>query len=248
MDQPSVDEIVEIASASRDLGEFRASCLRRLAPVVGCDAALMQDATPGSSFVEGGCLHIPSDSVRRISRSLSRYSQQMLPLLAKVTREHVAVDVEVLGRDHVAQMDITREEIAPLGLHAPVLLLGIPRRHPAGQMTLLAFLRTRGRTSYSQPVRQTLRKLVPALSLGNEALAAQSPETPLYALNAQERALVEWLRLGYSNAQIAAVLETSVPAVKNRLLRLFKRLEVESRTELLFRLGLVRTDTFTKSK
>ena len=243
---PSVEEIVEIATSSRDVGEFRAHCLQRLSTLVGCDAALMQDATPGSGFIEGGCLNIPPDPVRRISRKLSLYGSQMLPLLARVAREHVAVDVEVLGRRYVSRMDITREETGPLGFHGPVLLIGIPRRNPTGQMTMLNFLRTNVRTSYAESGRRALRKLAPVLGLCSDAFMAQATTAPVLNLSAQEKALVEWVRLGYSNAQIAAVLGTSVPAVKNRLLRLFKRVEVESRTELLFRLGLVQSGAFER--
>jgi len=239
MTWPSVDEIVDIANSSKDVDAFRRHCLQRLKPLVGCETALMQDAWPGAAAVPGGCLDIAVDAVARISANLAHYRADMLPLLSAVVQGEVRVDTEVLGRKAVERLALTCEVLAPLGL-GDVLLVGIPRRG-GGRFTLLNFIRGSARgLPYSDEARVELRRLIPVLSLCSDALLPEPKPAPVLAeLSPQDRAIIEWLRLGYSNAQIALVLQTTQSAIKNRCFRLYRRVGVESRTELLFALGLV---------
>jgi DNA-binding CsgD family transcriptional regulator len=57
-------------------------------------------------------------------------------------------------------------------------------------------------------------------------------DTPAEPLSATERQIVELVRSGATNRQIAAALQVSVKAVEGNLTRLFRRFGVSSRAEL----------------
>jgi len=76
-----------------------------------------------------------------------------------------------------------------------------------------------------------LRALLPTLILADEGTAATAG--PSRALTPREADLVEYLRLGYTNAQIALATGRSVAAVRNLLVRIFDKTGVRTRAQLV---------------
>lgn len=76
-----------------------------------------------------------------------------------------------------------------------------------------------------------LRALLPTLILADEGTAASTG--PSRALTPREADLVEYVRLGYTNAQIALATGRSVSAVRNLLVRIFDKTGVRTRAQLV---------------
>lgn len=89
---------------------------------------------------------------------------------------------------------------------------------------------------------QALTELLPTLVLADEVTGAASA-TPVRALSPRESEIVEYVRLGYTNAQIALATGRSVSAVRNLLVRIFDKTGVHSRAQLV--LGPVATRRLT---
>jgi len=78
-----------------------------------------------------------------------------------------------------------------------------------------------------------LRTLLPTLTLADEGASGGAEEPRLRALNARESEVVEYVRLGYTNAQIALATGRSVAAVRNLLARVFDKRGVRTRAQLV---------------
>jgi DNA-binding CsgD family transcriptional regulator len=78
-----------------------------------------------------------------------------------------------------------------------------------------------------------LRTLLPTLTLADEGAAGSEGPPPVRALNSREAEVVGYVRLGYTNAQIALATGRSVPAVRNLLARVFDKRGVRTRAQLV---------------
>jgi DNA-binding CsgD family transcriptional regulator len=76
-----------------------------------------------------------------------------------------------------------------------------------------------------------LHALFPTLVLADEG-AAGAP-APSRALSPREGEIIEYVRLGYTNAQIALATARSVAAVRNLLVRIFDKTGVRARAQLV---------------
>lgn len=76
-----------------------------------------------------------------------------------------------------------------------------------------------------------LRTLLPTLILADEGTAASTG--PSRALTPREADVVEYVRLGYTNAQIGLATGRSVSAVRNLLVRIFDKTGVRTRAQLV---------------
>ena len=76
-----------------------------------------------------------------------------------------------------------------------------------------------------------LRALLPTLILADEGTATSV--SPSRALTPREADLVEYVRLGYTNAQIALATGRSVASVRNVLVRIFDKTGVRTRSQLV---------------
>jgi DNA-binding CsgD family transcriptional regulator len=76
-----------------------------------------------------------------------------------------------------------------------------------------------------------LRALLPTLILADEGTAVSAG--PSRALTPREADVVEYVRLGYTNAQIALATDRTVPAVRNLLVRIFDKTGVRTRAQLV---------------
>ena len=89
----------------------------------------------------------------------------------------------------------------------------------------------RGRGAFGARDVDWLRALLPTLILADEGTASSTG--PSRALTPREADLVEYVRLGYTNAQIALATGRSVSAVRNLLVRIFDKTGVRTRAQLV---------------
>jgi len=78
-----------------------------------------------------------------------------------------------------------------------------------------------------------LRTLLPTLILADEGVAKSPGSARPRPLTPRESDVVEYVRLGYTNAQIALATGRSVSAVRNLLVRVFDKTGVRTRTQLV---------------
>ncbi len=78
-----------------------------------------------------------------------------------------------------------------------------------------------------------LRTLLPTLILADEGAARGTGAQAARALSPREADVVQYLRLGYTNAQIALATGRSVAAVRNLLVRVFDKTGVRTRAQLV---------------
>lgn len=79
---------------------------------------------------------------------------------------------------------------------------------------------------------QALAELLPTLVLADEVTGVASA-APVRPLTPRESEIVEYVGLGYTNAQIALATGRSVSAVRNLLVRIFDKTGVRSRAQLV---------------
>jgi DNA-binding CsgD family transcriptional regulator len=139
-----------------------------------------------------------------------------------------AVDTEVLGRRRAHAAAYFRELAAPLG----------------GQSTLYGLLRVRGTVRWAiglgacgpvpfrEPARRAFAALLPGLAVARASYA--EPHAPIAAgprLSPREREVLEYLCLGYTNAEIGAACGTSAFTVRNQLVSIYQKLGASTRAE-----------------
>ncbi len=129
-----------------------------------------------------------------------------------------------------------RVEFPPTGAGpGPVRVVGAPLRvelERFGRIRALLTLERDGGVFGARDV-DWLRTLLPTLTLADEGAAGNVEPSPVRALSTRELEVVEYVRLGYTNAQIALATGRSVPAVRNLLARVFDKRGVRTRAQLV---------------
>jgi DNA-binding CsgD family transcriptional regulator len=143
----------------------------------------------------------------------------------------VVVDVEFFGRLALERTVAYRELIQPhRGRSSLLLYLGTSE----SALTLIVLGRTRG--SFSEQNLEQAAAARSLLTVCEQAVASRqlgAPSGP--ALTPRERELLQYLRLGYTNPEIASACGTSYRTVRNQLSHLFEKLEVSTRAEAVAR-------------
>ena len=129
-----------------------------------------------------------------------------------------------------------RVEFPPAGAGGgPVRAVGAPLRvelERFGRIRAVLTLERDGGVFGARDV-DWLRTLLPTLTLADEGAAGNVEPSPVRALSTRELEVVEYVRLGYTNAQIALATGRSVPAVRNLLARVFDKRGVRTRAQLV---------------
>lgn len=68
-----------------------------------------------------------------------------------------------------------------------------------------------------------------------EEAGSTAPPEDIYGLSVREREIMDWVRQGKTNQEIAMILDISAFTVKNHLQRIFKKLDVFNRTQAVTR-------------
>lgn len=199
--------------------------LEELARAIGCDAAAYVRPTgPGAALG----FYAEATWRAQLVRRFQRYEREIAPLTAKILAGGVGLDTEACR--HYRKTDYYRELVAPEGAHG-ALYGGLTM----GGTHLGTIMVSRRSGEFSPRDKLDLAAALPALSVCEMALQASSP--PPFAahlvahVSPRELEILEYLRLGYRNRDIALALGTSPNTVRNQLSGLYEKLGVASRSE-----------------
>ena len=80
-----------------------------------------------------------------------------------------------------------------------------------------------------------LRRVVPLdpQGLSGTTLANPLPGRQNHRLSAREVEIIDWVRMGKTNLEIASILEISIYTIKNHLRKIFKKLDAGNRTQVV---------------
>ena len=222
-----LDELLEAARAATSVEAYERSLFAVLEREVGFDVAFCARA--------GGIgPHAPGfeASVRR----------QISPHWQAYGREYREIDQASRGQGYVI---VDREYFGAQRLERTRVYQDIMRPHH-GHSSLLTYLTTRdakialvmlGRTrrDFTRDECAFMLRAQALLSVCELASARAASPRASAALTPREHDIVSYLRLGYTNRQIALACGTSHRTVRNQLSRLFEKLEVSTRAEAVAR-------------
>ena len=200
-----IPELTRLALASACKADFRGRALALLSRALPFDRAVWEEVAPfgefrvlfpGVSLVSGGAARGPASVVS---------DQDVGGDAAEAVDE---CESRAEGPRAILRLDLER-----FGRTRAVLTL------------------QRGGGAFGARDVDWLRALLPTLILADEGTAASAG--PSRALTPREADVVEYVRLGYTNAQIALATGRSVPAVRNLLVRIFDKTGVRTRAQLV---------------
>jgi DNA-binding CsgD family transcriptional regulator len=226
--------LIELAQAAPERRGFAKEVLGLLHQRIGFSAGFFLGiGAPDADFAVGS---LGPGYLRRLQVGLAKYQREIAPVKAwALSHDGVAVDTDVLGP--AAQGTRYYDDLVrPAGGgHSLLCFLGLRGRAQG----LLMLGREPGRRFRDRDLAR-LRGLRPALALGLASFAAPTATPTTLAslawLTARERAIADYLVLGFTNREIALALGTSPHTVRNQLASLFRKAEVTTRAEMVGRL------------
>lgn len=219
--------LLEVVAAGVCRVEYERALFAALGGLAGFDVGLYLRA-------DGLGPHAPGfdPAVRRAVESrIAGFGDELLDVRrAAMSGGGVAVDREVLGRSRLERTQTYRELMRPHRGRASLHVYLGPAHAPEALLVL-------GRTGSDFQACELARLCAarPLLSVCERAVKVAHAVTALPRLSPRERELLAYMRLGYSNPQIASALGTSFRTVRNQLSTLFDKLEVATRAEAVAR-------------
>ncbi len=220
--------LAEIAANAETLVDYERAALEIIGNKVGFDVAMFKRS--------GGCGPYTPGLNAAIKRACAPYWQDFareVELLGRVALKQrgVAVDVEVFGFRGLERLSYYQRLMRPHGGKSTAIVCLTRRSSIVGSLSL-------GRTGggFRESELAHLRALAPTLSVCESSVLSQPP-APLSvlglaaALTPREREVLSYLRLGYTNSQIARALGSAERTVRNQLSQAYAKLGVASRAE-----------------
>jgi len=210
-------DLAELGLTARGRTTFRERVLWRLSSVLPHELAIFHTAPPVPPGVAPVVIGLSAQAERRLP---SRWVAH-----APAARDRPAC-AELLEPGEGARLfSLLTGEIHP---GTAALLIPLER---SGQPSSWLVLGRRGR-EFSDEELELARLLAPVLALG-EAHALALPEAVGAELSAREAEIFEYLCRGFRNEDIAEALGTSPHTVRNQLVRLYRKVGVCTRSELV---------------
>ena len=196
-----VSELTRLALASACKAEFRGRALALLSRAISFERAIWEEVPPFGDF------RVAYPGVTLLGNSEGR--------LAAAAVEEGACVAPGGGR--------------PSGTERSRAILRLDLQRFGRTRAVLTVERTGG--AFEPGEVERLRALLPTLMMADEGTAVSAE--PSRALTPREADAVEYVRLGYTNAQIALATGRSVAAVRNLLVRIFDKTGVRTRAQLV---------------
>lgn len=227
----SMDSLLDLAARAREPRELLEGTLATLHPLIGFEIAFYVGRAGGlaPAVVTWGA--DPQHLGALLMTAQTSFKQELSPVKeAALARRGVATDTEVLGARRAARTAYHRHVAAPAGAHVSMLCFPRVRGEVLGSLVL-------GRASpFREGEQRSVEHLLPAIGLGLSSFGdRRPPASTSRRLTPREREIVDYLCLGHTNRSIAIACGTSVNTVRNQLARIFEKLEVASRAELVAR-------------
>ena len=222
---PGLADILDAAATASARVEYERPLFELLERAIGFDVALCVRC-------DGIGPHAPGfDPVvrRRVAGRLEFCTREYAGMKERALRgSGVDVDLEFFGRAGLERTQAYREIIQPHRGRASLLMF-LP------DVTLVL---GRTRDGFRAAECQTLAQMRSLVAVCEQALAARLPlaaRARAPQLSPRERELLAYLRLGYTNREIASACGTSFRTVRNQLGPLFAKLDASTRAEAVAR-------------
>jgi DNA-binding CsgD family transcriptional regulator len=236
--ESAVGEIAELAATDASLDALRRGYVSILRRVVDFDFAIAwsvdSPVTPASATTVGFRETHFSD----YCRGVARYDGELVPLISRTLASGVVHDLSVFSARERDRITFYQDIIRPIGSRE--FLTGALR---VGERVLGFIQLGRGRgasRAFDDRAIGALNRVLPALSLGEavrRSPSARESRLPQgFSFTRREDQIIQHARLGHTVADIALALGTSPHTVRNQLAKLYRKLGVSSRAELV---GLV---------
>jgi len=176
----------------------------------------------------GPCAPGLDDAVRRRSRHrFAEFGRAVAPMTDAALRDSgVIVDLEFFGQRRLEKTPHYRALMRPHGGRSSLIGCLSDRAGPIASVVL-------GRTSprFLGHEKRSLARALSVLSLCERVVQSLEPGAVLATLTPREREVLSYLRLGYTNREIASACGTSPRTVRNQLSAIFPKLGASTRAE-----------------
>ncbi|MCA9640337.1 MAG: response regulator transcription factor [Polyangiaceae bacterium] len=225
--------ITELAFAASDWSSVETQVLTLFEQHIGGDTLFFADERGPSDATRG----VLVDYLAEVRPLWPSFSLELYPMaMAAQQRGGVLVDSDVFGTTMRA-MAHYQQVMAPV--RGRTTLIGA-LTHRGQLLQKVAIGRCWGSRDFRDADVSALREVIGALSLARAAFMAPPPQNRgqqppeqrhEFGLTAREQEVVSYLRLGYTNRDIAQALGTSVKTVRNQLSVAYSKLGVANRAE-----------------
>jgi DNA-binding NarL/FixJ family response regulator len=230
-------EIIALAMAAPSRQAFRAEVLRLMIAGTRAGAGSFMQLNPTLAPLEQATIQdMDMSSIDRCAAGWeAMYAAEVEALaLASMTGGGVALDTRVLDARERSRRAFYADILRPAGIReALYCVVGVGD----DEFAVLGLHNQSARDVYTDETLSLVRALLPVISLADGLLGKLdlrvADEVPLAGLSRREREVVELVALGYTNAEIAAALGTSLLSVRNQLSRVFRKAGVTTRAELV---------------
>jgi DNA-binding CsgD family transcriptional regulator len=221
-----VGDLSELAASEVRTEEFRSGSLGLLERLVGFDFGIswrFDGPTANDAAIHG----FSRSFWERYREQLPRFGAELAPLMAAATERGAVSDRDVFSLRDRSRLGFYSEIVRPVGSRTYVTGVMVLRGRPIGAVQL-----GRAGSVFDPRGIALLREALPILAMG-EALRDRDPPRAEPALTRREREIVQYAELGFTAKEIAVACGTSVNTVRNQLARLYRKLGVANRAELV---------------
>jgi DNA-binding CsgD family transcriptional regulator len=218
-----VDVLAELAVSQVPIDTFRSEAHAVLEMTVGFDVGLTWRLDRNEATLRG----IPRSYWDHFYQR-SHYETELAPLNGAATSGSVVVDRDVFSLRDRSRMGFYSEIIGPLGIATFLTGMLVVRGRSLGLVQI-----ARATSLFKSRNIEQLRLALPVLALGEAVRDHHHNRSSLAGLTEREREIVEYARLGFTAAEIGSALGTSINTVRNQLARLYRKLGVANRAELV---------------
>jgi DNA-binding CsgD family transcriptional regulator len=218
--EDAADAIIAAAYGAQTVAAYERTALRALRAAVGGDVLFLCRGGP----IGAGAIGVDPGIARRTSHRWRHYGEELAPVFQDAQASGgVSVDATVL-KDAFPATRVYREFIRPHG--GRCTMMGIVA---FGEERLATIAIGRLHDSFADRDRRALARLLPTLAVAEAAMRRKGEVWT--ALTPREREILVYLRLGYTNGQIAAAVGTSVNTVRNQVRSVLSKLGATNRAE-----------------
>jgi DNA-binding CsgD family transcriptional regulator len=227
--------IAEIACNARDQSDFERAVLEVLDSQLGFDVAFFTRSNYVSEVAPG----LDRSVLLHAREHWDTMSNELTELMQFAQRRGgVLIDDEVLGSE-LQRRRYYEVFMRPHRGHSTLFGFLVPRGVPLGELVLG---RTGASSRFQAADEALLRQLIPTLSVAAASFSVQPAPNGAPAgrpssireaakLTKRQYEVLQYLALGYTNAQIACALGTRERTVRNQLSAAYEKLGVSSRAE-----------------
>lgn len=198
-------------------------------------AAFIVPSVDRSKGVIRSSVSMDSQILQYIDQCLGCFSTEFEKIeLAMTSQKGTAIDTEIFGSTQLKRTKLYQEIMLPMHgrstLYGQVTLRG---------RKLSTIVLGRSGTNFQEKDANQLQPLLAPLAVAEASYekmdSIQTPPFTTYnlKLSSRERELLSYIRLGYTNKEIASALDNSPHPIRIQLSRLYKKCEVTTRSELV---------------